>query len=290
MSEHWSLNSTQFANLDVGSLYGSQGLGFYRLHFQVKVNIHKTPDEEQITLTNLNGELFVVGKNGAKHFLGCLRRQGVNSPITTSKYGSNQTINFETELDAARIEAIEKIRLGGDLHFYFSFHGVGSSVQWGTQQLNQVELCYPANQSTWIKILEQIGYRKTLLLEVPLLPEEISPTFANAIKHLQNAQTQLLQGQYRNTVSECRDVLEAISVALDDEKEQTPVELKAWFSDTRSMSKEHRIRLMRRAFKVLTHASKHADNNAASIEWGPTDARMALSMAASLLQMSSGKD
>jgi hypothetical protein len=151
-------------------------------------------------------------------------------------------------------------------------------------------LCYPANQSTWSKILEQIGYRKTLLLEIPLLPEEINPAFGNAIQHLQNAQTQMLQGHWRNTVSECRDVLESISVALADKNEQTPEVLKSWFSDTQNMNKDQRIRLMRRAFTVLTNASKHADNNAASIEWSPTDAKMALSMAASLLQMSSGKN
>ncbi len=290
MTENWTLNSTIFADLDIGSINGSQGLGFYRLQFQVKVATRDKPEEQKITVTNLAGDLSVSGKNGTQHYLGYVWRQGVNSPLTTYPQVGTHYITFEIELDAPRIDALERIRLGGDLNFYLNLHGVVNTTQWGAQPSNQIKLCYPANQSTWIKILEQIGFRNTLLLEVQLLPEMSNPVYANAIKHLQNAQTQMLQGHYRTAVGECRDVLESLSAVLEDEKEQTPEMLKSWFSDTQNMGKEQRIRLMRRAFKVLTNASKHADSNAASIEWGATDARTAINMAASLFQLSTAND
>ncbi|MBU0622651.1 MAG: hypothetical protein KJ795_12500 [Gammaproteobacteria bacterium] len=286
MSEYWLLNSTMFADLDAGSIIGIQGLGFYRLQFQLKVATRNTPEEQKITVMNLAGELSVAGLDGKQHYLGHVWRQGFNIPLSTSTHVGTHHVTFEIELDTARLEGIERIRLGGDLKFYLNVHGVINSVQWGAQQSNQVILCYPANQSAWIKILEQIDFRKTLLLELQLLPEGNNPVYANAVKHLQNAQTQMLQGHYRNAVSECRDVLESLSTILGDEKEQTPETLKSWFLDAQNMSKEQRIRLMRRAFKVLTNASKHADVNAASIEWGATDARTAINMTASLFQLS----
>ncbi len=87
----------------------------------------------------------------------------------------------------------------------------------------------------------------------------------------------------------CRKALEALAVAIGDEKETTPEQYKCWFVNQKIMSKQERVRLARRAFIVLTHPSHHAKNKAGSIEWGLEDATAVLRITASLLQICPGK-
>lgn len=281
----WSLNSTVFAELDWQRLHGQPGLGFYRLVAHIGVTFHGKPDGAEVTVTNIDGELLVRGKDNQEHYLGYLRRQGATYPFATYQHTATGSITLEIELDAGRIEAIERIRLGGDLFFkltlYGSAYGGGDTHSRAVQDV----LHFRANQSSWIEILDQMGYRQTMLLEIPVAGGEISPQLSEAAKHLQTAQAHLLRGHFRDAVGACRDVMELLSAALTDEEGQLPGTIKAWFDDTRSMGKGERLRIVRRALKVLAHPARHADQVATSIEWGPTDARAAIIMAAALLQL-----
>ena len=123
------------------------------------------------------------------------------------------------------------------------------------------------NQSAWIEILEQLDYQRTMLIEVPILNDGITdPRFSEARKHLQTAQTHLLGGHYRDAIGACRDVMEALTTVLNDEKDQLPEGISAWFDSTRLMGKKERVHLVRRAFKILTHPARHADQVATAID------------------------
>lgn len=117
------------------------------------------------------------------------------------------------------------------------------------------------------------------------MEDKVSQLFPEAAEHLKTAQTHLLKGHFRDAVGSCRDVMESLSTALSDDKYQPPETIKAWFKDMQTMGKEERLRLVRRALRVLTNPAKHADKVSASIEWGPEDARAVIVMAAILLQM-----
>jgi len=66
-------------------------------------------------------------------------------------------------------------------------------------------------------------------------------TGSKASKYLQDAQTQFLNGHFREAVGLCRDVVESISVFLNDEKDKMPPEIDSWFDNSRNMNKEERI-------------------------------------------------
>ncbi len=289
MSVSWALNSTIFAEVDLKTLHGERGLGFYRLMAQIDVTTHSKQPGEEVTVTNIGGDLWVRGNSNQEHFLGYLRRQGAESPIRTYQHTYKGNVHLEIELDARRIEAIERIRLGGDLFFRMNLYGAAYGGREKSSQPVHATLQYRANQGTWIEILGQMGYRQTMLLEIPVPSDEVSLQLPEAAEHLQTAQTHMLQGHFRDAVGACRDVMESLSVALNDERDQPPETIKSWFEGTRAMGKEERLRIVRRSLKILTHAARHADEVSTSIEWGPTDARVAIIMAAALLQLAAGQ-
>jgi hypothetical protein len=221
--------------------------------------------------------------------LGYLRRQGTEFPLTTYQHTSTRNITLEIELDARRIEAIERVRIGGDLFFRVNLCGVAHGGREKSSQPVHATLQYRANQSTWAEVLEQMDYRQTMLLEIPVPRDDTGPQLPEAAKHLQTAQTHMLRGHFRDAVGACRDVMESLSAALNDEGDQLPEVIKSWFEGTRSMGKEERLRIVRRAIKILTHPARHADEVSTSIEWGPTDARAAIIMAAALLHLTGEK-
>ena len=135
---------------------------------------------------------------------------------------------------------------------------------------------YLVNQGMWVQVLEQLGYRKTLLLEVPVVGKDISPDLAAAAADLQHAQRAMERGDYRDAVGHCRDVMENVLRALKDDDAID-------FSNQRTMDKAERLRLLRRAFRVLTHPARHRDEVSVAIDWNRIDAACAISIAAALL-------
>ncbi len=283
MSDSWTIGSYIFADLDLKSIHGSPGLGFYRLIIRVGYTMHNKSPEQEVTVTNIGGAMEVRGKDTSARFLGYLRREAPESPLVTYDHTNKGDFQFEIELDARRIEAIEHIRLGGDLNFTLNIYGIARSASDGSLLTVTASLQYRANQSTWIEVLDQMGYRRTMLLEIPILDEKVSPRFPEAAEHLRTAQTHLLRGNFRDSVGACRDVMESLFKALSDNNYQPE------FKDMRSMGKEERLRLVRRAVTVLTHPERHADEVSASIEWGPMDARAVIVMAATLLQLAAAE-
>jgi len=285
MSAHLTLGGSIFAEVDLRTLQGGQGLGFYRLIAQVDITTYGRQSGQEIAVTNVHGELWVRGRENSEFFLGYMRRQGTDMPLVTYQNTSKNYVPFEIELDPRRIASVERIRCGGDLFFKLKLYGVTSGGPRDNPQPANVELQYRANQSTWIELLDQMGYQRTLLLEIPMPGEKDIPQFQKAAEYLQTSQTHMLRGHFRDAVGTCRDVLELISSGLNDEIDQPPDVIKSWFESTREMDKGARLRLVRRSLKILTHPARHADEVSTSFEWGPTDAIGAVMMTAALFQL-----
>lgn len=286
MTDSWSVNSMSFADLDLRRLVGGSGLGFYRLIAEVAITTHPRDIGKEIVVADIAGDLYVSAENNRNlFFVGHLTQAGGRMMITTYPHMGNSTLSLDLDLGGSRVEAIERVRLGGNLSFAVDLYGIAK--QSGNEVLHPVRarLNHTANQSTWIEILRQMGYRQMMLLEIPTTDAEENPRLSEAAKNLKAAQAHMLRGHFRDAVGGCRDVMEAISTALGDEREELPEVIKSCVQGTRSMSKEDRIRILRRAFKLLTHPAKHADEVAASIEWGPEDAQAAIVMAAALLKL-----
>ena len=244
--------------------------------------MHGIPkDKPQITVSDISGTSNVKGMRSSSYPTPVGRlvaRQNSNSTnrIISYDYTHTHQIDFEIELDSKRIEAIEQIRLGGELTFSISLYATATQNENSTPLHNQpYELL--VSQSDWIKVLESIGYQKTLLLEIPVPTGETNATFAEAAKHLGTAQKHMLLGHYRDAVGACRDVLESMNRFLysEDNPAQT---------SKRKRDKSERISAVRVSLYELTSAAKHADDTTSLIEWNLADARASISMAATLLQ------
>ncbi len=185
MSDSWTIGPYIFAELELKSIHGSPGLGFYRFIIRVDYTMHSKPSGQEVTVTNIGGAMEVRGKDTSVPFLGYVRREAPESPLMTYEHTN--------------------------------------------------------------------------------------------------------KGNFRDSVGACRDVMESLSKALSDDQYQLDEVVKSWFKATRSMGKEERLRLIRRAVTVLTHPARHADEVSASIEWGPMDARAVIVMAATLLQLAAGE-
>lgn len=285
MSQSWAWGSYVFANLDMKEFQAAPGIGFYRLKVLIEVNTGVMPQGQMITLTDFHGELSVGPNTNQLQPLGRMDREGPKEPIMTFNFADQRSFYLEMELDARRIEAIERIRTGKELWFRLDVFGVAHGPETPPDRSLKAQFQQRVNQGTWIEMLEMMGYKRTLLLEVPVLDEKENPLLSEATQHLTQAQMHLNRGHYRDCVGSCRDVLEALQTALGDNEERLPELGKEVIESTKSWSKNQRIRAVRWALHVLAHPSRHADPVAIQMDWGPEDARAILTMTAALLQM-----
>jgi hypothetical protein len=282
MSQDWTLNSRMFATWQINKIHGNKGLGFYQLIFPIAVTTHGIPKEQsKISVTDISGSLNVkgIGSLSQPTLVGRLIvRHSSNSIIKTYEHVGNHHVDLEIELDSKRIEAIEQIRLGRDLTFSINLYAIANQ-DGNSEQLYRQAYELPVSQSDWIKILENIDYRKMVLLEIPIPAGENNSLFREAVTHLENAQKQMLHGHYREAVSACRDVLESLNRSID---EGEPAQ-----ASKKKRDKRQRFLAIQTSLHELTHAAKHVDEITSLIEWNLADARASISLAATLLQWAS---
>lgn len=130
------------------------------------------------------------------------------------------------------------------------------------------------------RLLQQMQYQRTMLLEVPVPDAQQEPELAQAAAILGRAQQAMARGDYRDAVGLCREVLEEMSKAPGDPATPPLPEL---FSGQRQMSKAERLRVLRHALKVFTHPAHHRDSVSVGMDWSRIDAASTISIAAALL-------
>jgi len=267
MNGCFSLNSTVFADVRVQDIHGRPGLGFHQLAVQVVVAFHPQAENDAVAITELSGELRLLQGGQPGPLIGEMRALGSDLPMQSNTYAQERWISLGKELDGARIEAIEAVRLGRDMRIRLSLAGRARQLSGAHEATIRADLDLDVNQSAWIRVLDGMGYRKTLLLEIPMPAADAPEQLRQAIEHLQQAQDLMMHGRHREAVGACRDVLDQMDAALNDEQD-IPDAVKGWLNHTREMDKAARIRLVRRALKSLTHPARHADEVSARVEWG----------------------
>jgi hypothetical protein len=256
---------------DVEALFGQPALGHFRLLLNLKLHLFANGGEDLIDLA-------------AQALIGGLPVGWFRALPSTSLGNligdTTTTVALEMELDRARLESIEGRRAGGNLELHLQLHATIAGSPGGSRREFQ-QVVHHVNQGVWISILEQMGYRRTLLLEVPMPDSQANPEILKAVESLAKAQGATMRGDYREAVGLCRDVMEAFGAALGDDDTKTV--LPELFKGQRQMDKGQRQQLLRRALKVLTHPARHRDQSAAAIEWSRADALSTVTIAAALL-------
>lgn len=217
----------------------------------------------------------------AGRWLGTADPQPGQNVLAQRTYASTEHMALRLFLEPLRVRAIEELRNGGGLtlslrcSYRLRVGGVDAVLS------NEEDLSIP--QGVWVPLLEQMGYQRTLLLEIPVPDADHRPELGSAVELLSRSQRLIAEGQYTEAVGICRDVLEEITRALKDEN-VPDVAVAGLFEQTRQMNKAERLRLLRRAAKVLTHPARHRDEVAAAIEWSRIDAASIVTMTAALIQ------
>ena len=278
---HFTLNGRVVAEVKISRVQGQVGLGIYRLLVQLDLVFMRMPEEEGAILHELTGDLQIEGR-----YAGSLRLFQELGQFSIGQYEGSLPVLLVADLSLRQLHAIEDLRQGRGLTI-----GVNISMTcWGKLHAgagllrsSSGYLSHQVSQGAWIEILNEIGYRKIMLLEIPELAESLAPELTDAVAYIGKAQQALHRGEYREAVGCCRDVLESLSTAMGDGDLQD-TEFQAFFRDLRSKDKAGRLRLVRRAMKILSHPARHADEVATQIEWNRTDATAMITMIAALLQ------
>lgn len=289
----WSSSGRTIANIDVAGIGGEPGLGMHRLLFHVRFSVfphavQPPQGEQRVVVRDVGGDVKIQGRGGTGRIVGHL--EPWDGPVviqTSTHHQDNVRHTFALDLSRGALSAIEDLRQGGELVFTISLYGVGD-LPTGIEVLRD-DLTYRVNQGTWVETLGKLGYGKVMLMEIPVPDASNSPELATAVTHLANAQQAMARGHYREAVGSCRDCLESLSVALGDNDSQDTA-FQPMFDRVRELDKPGRIRLVRRATKLLTHPARHADADAARIDWDRADAEGVIAVVAALVQLAARRD
>lgn len=280
--------NTPFGEVSLQSLTGQSGLGHHRLLFNFHIATNpRPPDTTQVRMVDLKCEVAAQLPKGSPVPLGFLTAggQSISGELYEQHRSGGFTAMMYLEADARRLKAFDDLRNGGGLQLLMRLRP--EIVCDGRAEGQIVELRRDLNQSDCIELLRSSGYSNRELIEVPSPDAMDDEHLHKAIEDLHTAANHLRTGHWRTAVGACRDSVEALATALDDgdqvKKANPPND--DLFRDLRTMSKEERIRVLRRAFMVLTAAAHHRDENGLSIEWTPTDARAAVAIASAIVSL-----
>ena len=188
------------------------------------------------------------------------------------------------DLDPGQIEAVERRRNGAfslNLNLEFWADREDGGTEYGTAQI----ISHPVSRESWLTILEQTRYRRTLLIELAVPEAHASPQIAKALEYLADAQRRLLEGENRLTVESLRQCLAAL-VGKAPEDEDDPETMSAALKDARQQAFSARVgysqryEVLRQALKFLADLGAHPE----VVETTPAEARSALTMVAGIVQ------
>lgn len=272
-----------FGTGTVARLAGEPGVGFFRLTMHIDLVVEPAgTEQERAALTEFEAVARIDGQLVGRF------TPTVMGYLPISSYPSRihrQTLTLSCDLDRPRIAAIDAVRGGGNLVFGFSIQ-----ARFSDGSSTSVEEGHTVNQGVWIDILKEMGYQHTLLVEVPLPNPATQPELAKAVADLDQAQTHMLNGHDRDAVGSLRDALEQVSLAFGDNDQIPPDVENLLFANSRSMTKAERLRVLRRALKLVTHPARHRDQVTVGIDWSRIDAAQMITMTAAFINEMSAPD
>jgi len=269
-----------FAEVDLASLTGKGGLGVYRIlaNLRLRMNVYTglKPDELPV-LVEVVAELEVQreGEDG-RHYVGTLTSTSAPDALTASLYSGDRQLSLGIDLDLRRLDAVERLRAGGHLVFHATVRGrVRRAAATGQlEKISTTQTTLRVNAGTWLEVLARVGYRETLLIEVPIPDAE--DVLATPIDRLKKARSAFDRGDWREAVAGCRNALETLETALGDKGILDPA--------SKDRSKHERYRHLRRQLLPLCHSAKHDDEVTERFVWDREDALALLTSVSAVLQ------
>ncbi|WP_030587593.1 hypothetical protein [Streptomyces anulatus] len=172
------------------------------------------------------------------------------------------TFVLVVDLDHKQLQIIEEHRTGG---IKFRLEVTGTALTDGNlERIGVGSIEYEISHSNWAAILEQMQYRRLLLIELDVPDGNLSAEFAEALDYYRDAEKQYGNEKWRHTVEALRQTLAVlVGKKADDEDETADVEAVA-----RALRKESRmtdvgypprVELVRLALKFMCDLGAHPE-------------------------------
>lgn len=269
-------NSRIIADVTFRGVHGSQAAGAYLLRLSVGFAVANWPQDELMPAVLLTSAAMQVEHVDQALLLGHARPE-TPVPFKVGIHSQPITILYELLLTPSALEAVERLRGGGPIQFRLKIQA----------HLTRGDEAFAANddvqcsvsQSDWIAVLEQMGYRKTLLLELPI-PQGDEGSVPQ--RHLETARSHMLRGHYEDAVASCRKALEGWTTQraeVDAVKKARETKRTA----SRSLTLFDRELLLRDAATNFADLAHHADEVASAESYGREDAAMIVAITAAIL-------
>ncbi|GAB5520317.1 MAG: hypothetical protein RhofKO_25680 [Rhodothermales bacterium] len=305
MADFVNRHSYLYADLEDVSLSCSKGLGVSRLKFVLKVYFRpKLRPEEQnrfvppTALESMTADVYLLGDGSKEGVLLGKAYAEVGRRWHQERRLNKCQMTLHLDISPHQIEAIEEVRDGSDINFRLDIFAIERPfVEYNDQQGNAVEYVglagqahvsrrVPIEQSKWLKILDALGYQKTIIYELQSPNESAGKHLADAVALFRKAQASYQRADYDEAIAQVRACFEQLEVYLKDGK-SLPGSLKAVAScggqKASEIPKDQRFQALRRLLYSISSLAGHKDPLGFGTSWDRYDAKAVLGITVSIL-------
>lgn len=272
-----NLNSRIIANTRLASIHGARLAGGYALRLSIEFEVLNWDEPEPPQVVMAPARVDVGGGSGL--MLG-LAFPEIVQPFTVSKYASKRGALFDLMLSPQAMESIERHRNGQGISLNVKLQAEVRRA--GEAQIAHDDVRGDFNVADWVAVMEQAGFGRALLFEVPITSG--SQALGTALENLEAARQLLAHGHYSDAVAKCRMVIEGLTAELGEDAGLRA----ALAAPKQSRTLEQRELAMRQAamdFASLAHhptgvsLNELFDRNAAQMMLGTTAALVSSALA-----------
>lgn len=272
------VNGRIIANTRLAGIHGGRFAGGHMLRLNVEFDVLNWDEANPPQVLMAPARVSLGAQHGV--LLGLAFPETIQ-PFSVSKYASKVSALFDLMLSPQAMETVERHRNGQGVSLGVKLHAEIRRA--GDCHVVHDDVRGDFNVAHWQAALEQAGYGRSLLFEVPIPsePQELGL----AIELLEAARHLLAQGHYAEVVAKCRMVIEGVTAEIGQDAALVAAQ-KTMPKQSRTL--EQRELVMRQAamdFASLAHhptgvpLNELFDRNAAQLMLGTTAALVSSAMA-----------
>lgn len=243
-------NGDSIAEFDQLNIHGREAVGGYAFTFVLRGN--RRACEKHISIFDIR--LSIASLEPIKPLINLIPAS--NQCIQCHQYpNSSEQIAFELVLSKEQVNALEEYRQDSDLKLNLGLRALILAENKSTSSYDTSDVAIPREQ--WLKALNGARFRQTILFEVPL--PSVSDDFANLYN---KAQGFIETGHYKESVIQCRHIIEKIESCRKDKSLSSAANKKAHDRQERQgMNSIERLLSMREQLKNVCQLGAHGDES-----------------------------
>jgi len=266
----------------LNQLNGSLGIGFYRLNVNLYISLlTNATDKRTLGIAAIRGELLTALADGTEALITDLVESRFAEKHEQNPYYANpRNVALHADLPPQRLLALDEVRKGNDLAITLRVRINAFDQLDGKTFPAEASLQFQLTQSDWTRILKEMRFKRTVLLEVEEPDENQNSLLAGAVLNIRKAHDLLRDGHWAQAVVECRRVAEVIRKMFPTVPATAGQKPRDKFR-----TKGERLRDLDQALFDLCSLASHDDEIGSITPWGPTDARAVFAITTSLVEL-----